>query len=335
MKHLTWTQRTLMVVAPSLLPLKGADLIHYYDFESGYEDLAGEADGAAGNEVATSTGFDGGQAAFFPGSLTSGDPFDERGVVGIDPPITEIDGEFSFSYWVKLVADVTADEPRGIFDFSGDGEDGPQSLYIQRGPNANRLAFRVDGAGTGNAVAFVEVPEDDTWFFISATFSPGNELRVYLNGQLASTIDASPVIAVEWNALQYLGAFNLNGLEAARGLDGSLDDFAIYSGLLTPGEIADLYDGTLSPSDFGLAPREFFVSGFETSGDTASLTFTSRANREYRIFGGADLSDPASWAEFTTSALPGTGEPVTAPLSLGNDAQKLFFQVREFQITNP
>lgn len=333
MKHLTWTQRTLMVVAPSLLPLKGAEVVHYYDFESGYEDLAGEADGAVGNEVTTSSGFDGGQAASFPGSLTSGDPFDERGVVGIDPPITEIDGEFSFSYWVKLAEDVAADEPRGIFDFSGDGEDGPQSLYIQRGPNANRLAFRVDGAGDGNAVAFVEVPEDDTWFFISATFSPGNELRVYLNGQLATTVDASSVIDVAWNPSQYLGAFNVNGVAAARGLDGSLDDFAIYSGLLTPGEIADLFDSTLSPSDFGLATGEFLVTGFETSGDTASLTFSTRTNRGYRIFGGADLSAPEGWTEFTTSPLPGTGGPITAPLSLGDDAPELFFQVREFPIT--
>lgn len=67
-------------------------------------------------------------------------------------------GEFSFSYWVKLPVDNNTD-PRGVFDFSGDGGDGPQSLFIQAGANPNRLAFRVDGAGSANALALVDVPE--------------------------------------------------------------------------------------------------------------------------------------------------------------------------------
>ena len=50
---------------------------------------------------------------------------------------------FSVSYWFRLPDDGVGNTvPRGIFDFSGNGGDGPQSLYI--GTNGN-LAFRIDG----------------------------------------------------------------------------------------------------------------------------------------------------------------------------------------------
>ena len=222
-----------------------AELAHYFDFETGFDDLTGGTNGTAGTEVETTAGFDGGNAAFFRSELSS-PPFDDRGHLALTPPIADLSGEFSFSYWVRLNSDPSTNA-RGIFDFSGDGGDGPQSLYIQSGAQAGRLAFRVDGAGTSNLVAFSDVPEDGSWFSVIANFDPAGQLEVYINGTLQGTASGA-FTSAPWSADQYLGAFNVNGIAAPRGVDGDLDDFAVYEGLLSSAEIAGLSSGTLSPT---------------------------------------------------------------------------------------
>ena len=108
-------QRTLFIPPQSLNEMKtnllatitscpmlifGANLAHYYDFESGYDDLIGNSHGAEGDKVTTSEGFDGGTAAVFASALSSGEFFEERGYVGLSPQINDLTGEFSYSYWV-------------------------------------------------------------------------------------------------------------------------------------------------------------------------------------------------------------------------------------------
>lgn len=324
-----------IVLTASFSASPAAELLHYYDFENGYDDLAGGANGTAGSEVEGTDGFDDGEAAFFPGNLSTGGPFDQEGYLNLDPVISGVDGDFSFSYWVKLEADDATTDPRGIFDFSGDGGDGPQSLFIQQGANADKMAFRVDGTGTSFALALIDVPEDASWFFVTATFSPGGELLVYLDGNLEATIDAGSVTEVIWDFQQYIGAFNVNGLAAARGTNGAVDDFAIYSGILTPAEVSGLVNQTLSPADFGLIQGNFSVTGITVTDTEATVTFTSRTGREYRIFGGDELSDPANWDEATAAPLPGTGESLSVPLSLTPGSPRFFYQVREFPLTKP
>ena len=240
--------RRLLYLGLPMLPLfaSGADLVHYYDFEENSNDRVGSSNGTDGAEVTTSAGFDGNTAATFPSGLARGNPFDDTGYIDLDPAIADVSGEFSFFSRVKLEVDETTN-PHGIFDFSGDGRDGPQSLFIQSGGNENRMAFRVDGEGSSNVVAFVEVPENDTWFFITATFVPGGDLKIYLNGEIKETLPAGLVLDVSWDSQPYLGAFNVNS-NTNRGLARSLDDFAIYSGVPTDFEASSLFDGTLFPT---------------------------------------------------------------------------------------
>lgn len=236
-----------LLASPTALP--GAAVLHYYDFESNFDDQVGSANGSAGAEVGTVTGggFDSGNAASFPGSLSGGGVFGPAGYVGLSPNVSSLTGAFSFSYWVRLNVDAST-EPRGIFDFSGDGGDGPQSLYIQNGANAGRLAFRVDGAGSSNSVAFADVPEDGSWFSVIATFDPASNLDLFIDGALEATVPATGVTPATWSTDQYLGAFNVNGVASARGVDGDLDDFAIYDDILSPAQISGLADGSLSPA---------------------------------------------------------------------------------------
>ena len=227
------------------LTAQGAVIQHYWDFEGNYSDKSGSADGTAGAQVTTSLGHDGNTAAFFPSALTGGGAFTSAGYVDIDQTQTWSPGTgaFSMSYWFKI-ADDSSTIPRGIFDFSGDGatNDGPQSLYI--GTSGN-LAFRIDGTTTG-AAALVPVAEDNLWHFVVANYTPGSGIEVHLDGFGVDGTAGSDFGTVTFNADQYLGAFNVNTV-VDRGLNGSLDDVAIYEGVLTETEINGLFSGAISP----------------------------------------------------------------------------------------
>jgi len=229
-----------VALAATALPAMSATLVHYWDFEGGYADKAGSADGTAGAEVSTSTGWDGNTAAQFPGAVSGGGAFDSTGYVDITVG-TPVAGAFTMSYWIKI-ADDGGTNARGIFDFSGDGGDGPQSLYI--GGTGN-LAFRVDGLSGGGA-ALAPLAEDDLWHFVVASYDPTNGIEVHIDGFGVDASNPSTYGTVNWDPDQYLGAFNV-GTNVDRGLDGSLDDVAIYDGLLTESQINGLFNGTLSP----------------------------------------------------------------------------------------
>jgi|GEM_PF-5615130 len=309
-----------------------ADIKHFWDFETGYDDGVGSANGIAGAEVSTATGHDGGTACFTPSALPGDVVFDEPGYVDIDPAITSIgDGTtpFAFSYWVRLDFDDTTN-PRGIFDFSGDGGDGPQSLFIQA-DNANKdmMAFRVDGAGF--AVAFADVSAfegtaespEGTWFFVVANFDPSGALAIHINGEAVpvATASAGGVGTVNWDPDQYLGAFNVNPAKPTsinRGLLGAIDDMAVYSGLLTTDQIAGLYAGTTAPTDIVFVPEPSAPVGHYWDFDTLDAVDFLPEDR----FGDFNLADaPGGFADFGPNAVYGeafSGSGNTLNIELGD-----------------
>jgi hypothetical protein len=153
---------------------------------------------------------------------------------------------FSVSYWFK-VADDNAALNRGFFDFSGNnGDTGIQGLF--RGATDNALNFRIDGSGAPFAViAYVPTVsvEDNAWHHIALTFQGGlaDGFKLYLDGSevsSASTTSFTAATGVGPNVNSYLGSFNFTGSSEAKGLNGALDDFAIWSGVLTPAEVGAL-----------------------------------------------------------------------------------------------
>ena len=221
-----------------------AELLHYWNFEGDFMDQIGLAHGSvtATTTVTFAAGFDGNQAMQTIAEVTSDDDF-----VTIDSAqTTDPQGEaFSFSYWFNMTNDFTTD-PRGIFDFSGDGDDGAQSLYIG---NSDTLAFRVDGLGGGEPALFANFLEDSFWHFAVATYDPVTGIELHVDG---SGVDATAGVAgtVNFAEDQYLGTFNFNDAILNKGLNGRLDDLAYYSGKLATEDIDGLFAGTLSPTDF-------------------------------------------------------------------------------------
>lgn len=151
---------------------------HFWDFEGSFDDKIGTANGTAGESVSTGTGHSGGTAM-----TTVADVTDAAGYVDIDTSGLHVPGSnaFSISYWVNIPV---SSANRGIFDFSGDGGDGAQSLYRGMGANDD-VAYRVDSASNSSlgSVAFVGsgVISDSNWHFIVGLYSPSG-MEVHLDG---------------------------------------------------------------------------------------------------------------------------------------------------------
>ena len=221
-----------------------AELIHYWNFEGDFLDQIGMAHGTVtgSTSVTFDTGHDGNMAMRTIAEVSSEDDFVTiDGSQMTDPG----DGAFSFSYWFNMANDFTTD-PRGIFDLSGDGDDGVQSLYIG---NSDELAFRVDGLEGGQPALYANFLEDGFWHFVVATYDPILGVEVHVDG---AGLDAAAgtVGTINMADDQYLGTFNFNDLKQNKGLNGRLDDLAYYTGILTDNEIDGLFDGSLSPTDF-------------------------------------------------------------------------------------
>jgi len=330
------------------LMAQSAELRHYWDFETDFSDHMGGVGGTAGTDVSTTVGHDGNTAAFFPTAISGGGAFDSDGYVELSPPIERLGdgtGPFSFSYWVRLDYDATSN-PRGIFDFSSDapiatmGSDGPQSLYIQTGVNANRLAFRVDGT-TGNAVGFVPVSSFEgtadtptgTWFFIAATFDPASTLDIYLNGDPtpAATVSATGLGTVNWEPLQYIGAFNVR-VAANRGTEGGVDDLAIYEGLLTTDQIAALHAGTLAPTDIPapLRPFPLAIKPNRTNSGNYDFEWESKDGKVYDLVSATALTTPPdTWPVWNGHANLPSGGTSTVLMDISGGGPARFFAVLE------
>jgi hypothetical protein len=231
------------VVSTTVAP--AAQIVHFWDFETDFADTIGSGGGTAGVDVSTGTGHDGNTAAVFPATVSGGGPFTSAGYVGTTG--VDISGPFAMSYWIRM-ADDGSTNPRGIFDFSGNGGDGPQSLYIG---TSNSLAFRFDGISGGGAALYTAPGglEDDRWHFVAANYDPATGIELFVDGvSVASAAGAFGDAVGGWSTDQYLGAFNVNITDAVRGLNGGLDDVAIYSGSLTPAHVAALFEGRIQPT---------------------------------------------------------------------------------------
>ena len=230
---------------------QAANVEHLWDFEgaSAFDDRVGLANGAVSpsTSVTLDVGHNGGTAMRTQAAITADDLVDID-----DTQFLDLGTEaFAMTYWFNMTDD-GFDDPRGFFDFSGNGGDGPQSLYIDRGGNADNLAFRVDGS-TGFALAFVPGNhEDSNWHFVAANYDPSGLLEVHFDGlgvdASASTAGVGSVV-VDMDL--FLGTFNFNPDAPGefKGLDGRLDDVAVYRGLLSDDQIAGLFDGSLVPTD--------------------------------------------------------------------------------------
>jgi hypothetical protein len=225
-------------------PLHAATITHLWNFEApdAFDDKVGTAHGTAGASVTTAAGFSGGTAAVFPATVGSAAQFVEIDETNIT---SMVNTGFSVTFWFKIANDGSTTANRGFFDFSGNGGDtGIQGLF--RGSDG-ALNFRIDGSGAPNSViAFTTIPvEDDAWHHLALTFERGlaDGFKLYVDGSFATASSTTTFLEstiVGPNANSYLGTFNFTGASEAKGLNGALDEFGVWSGVLSPAEVSAL-----------------------------------------------------------------------------------------------
>ena len=318
--------RPWLISIPLVLSLPAGaqvELKHFWNFEDpdlGL-DVAGEINGTLSDPTnvnaepghsASST------AAFFP--IPTGGDADRIPLAGYTLFQPE-DTAFSISYWIKMPNDGTTD-PRGIFDFSSNGDIGVQSLFIG---TTGELAFRIDFATDGFAlVKIADNLEDDKWHFVVATYDPASGLEVHLDG-FGSDGSSPNTGEVSFNSDSYLGSFNFTGASANKGLGGNLDDFAIYSGKLEETQIASLFEKTVSPLDFlPIDPESTLaITSVVPSLERNVITWPSVAGTTYSIWQSPDLEN---WFELD-DAIDGTNDPVSYTHEFLEMPERIFYRI--------
>ncbi len=191
--------------------------------------------------------------------------------------------DFTVSTWVKVNAFATWQR---IFDFGSSTTNYMflTTQYTGTAPNAAKLRFgiRAGSATTeqnvsGTAVALTT----GAWTHVAVTRS-GTTVSLYVNGSLAGsgTIALNPS-DLGVTTLNYLGKSQFNDPY----LDGSLDDFRLYSQAMSATEIASL------ASPLAGAPMQFAI----VPGDAqATLTWLPNATSTYTVKRAATSDGPYS-----------------------------------------
>ncbi|MDB2673921.1 LamG domain-containing protein [Akkermansiaceae bacterium] len=299
-----------------------AELVHLWDFEGEqwWLDKAGEANGDEPSETSTlvveaGVGEQGGSLSV-NSSISGGN---DHLFIDTDELYQPGDEAFSMFFWIRMPDDLTTD-PRGIFDFSGNGGDGVQSLYIG---TAGDLAFRIDFPGPDFALVRVPIAlEDGEWHSVAATYDPQGQLEVHIDGFGVDGFADAVTSPVSMASEGYLGSFNFTGTTSTKGLGGNIDDFAIYSGVLTEEEITALS----TPPDPPAKP-DLEIETVTIAGDSVTITWEAEEDELFSVWQSSDL---VTWGEVDDNVLAGAeGGSYTLEFG-GAKPDRIFLQVRRW-----
>ncbi|MGI9241955.1 MAG: LamG domain-containing protein [Verrucomicrobiales bacterium] len=297
----------------------GAELVHLWDFEG--ENWGEDKVGLAHGEISAETklvqvpGPNGVGTGMSVPSLVGGG--DERLVIDSAQLVAPGAEAFSVSYWVRMPDDDTT-SPRGIFDFSGNGGDGVQSLYIG---SSRELAFRIDVPG---AFSLVKVPmplEDDQWHSVVATYDPAAGLEVHIDG-LGIDGSADPAGgSVAYDTESYIGSFNFSDTEEEKGLGGAIDDLAIYSGVLSEEEIIAISQLPQGP------PPQITSIRYDPASGVVEISWVALEGEAFALWSSPDLRG-GSWSELDDSLTTGPDGGTFSFALADPQPGRLFFQLR-------
>lgn len=216
-----------------------SSLVSWWSAESTLADVVGNNHGTMKNGPAPGPGQPGGQS-YAPGKAGRGLIFD-----GIDDFIQiphdasqNITGDLTIEGWIKPTAN-SASEPTIISKRSLDNNFCPYFLYLLAD---GRMAFASRNGGSWAVDATPAAVPLNQWSHVAVTIA-GGQLRLFVNGIQAYS-NASAVSRPAVTGVLSIGAAindSFPSASPAGPFPGSIDELALYSRALSPGEIFSLH----------------------------------------------------------------------------------------------
>lgn len=219
-----------------------------------------------------------------------------------DTALKAISGAFSLECWVKL-SSLTSN--RGLFDRYGGGGATESSylFYLVSG----KPTFIVRNAGNSDTtLQAASALSSGTWTHLVATYD-GTNMRIYVNGSLVGSPQASTFSSHNRSTLLNIGRFVFSSGHYA----GDLDEVAVYGSALSATRISDHYNAALpnpnatvnAPAATATAAALSPTVAAGSSVTAVTATATSLALPPV-VTGSADVAISAVPATATASALP-------------------------------
>ncbi|GAB2691638.1 hypothetical protein GCM10027194_27540 [Thalassiella azotivora] len=229
--------------------------------------------GSAGDDAAVGSGVtrsvdgaivgDADRAARFGGSSSSASS--SAGAV-MSPQV------FSVEAWFRTSSTAGG----GIIGFgndrTGSSDYADRSVFVDSG---GRVSFGVF-PGIRRTIRSGQVYRDNQWHHVVATLGPDGQ-RLYVDGQLVAQ-DASSTTALPVTGHWRIGGDNLNGFAnrpSSSYLNGSIDEVAVYDGVLTPQQVAAHHalgrgqtPANTAPTAAFTAQAEHLSVSFDATGST-------------------------------------------------------------------
>lgn len=148
-----------------------------------------------------------------------------------DPPT-----EASVAFWIKMPQIPAANEVQRVFGLG----DGFEARWDNRGQTGGYLFFDINVTGSNNDIRTSSpITTTNTWIHFAFTSSVSTgQWKLYINGELDNFGTSSSLSAQPSNDL-YIGGSPWKK-DSDEYLLGSLDDFRIYSGILSNQEVIEL-----------------------------------------------------------------------------------------------
>ena len=145
--------------------------------------------------------------------------------------ILDTSGDYSVSAWVKL------DSAGGAFAtaVSQDSDKGSSEFFLQYSGADGKFAF----SSVGNRALAPSAPQTGVWYhLVGVRDTVKQELRLYVNGQLAGTTGYCPGAKAAGHTIIGRGQYNNNLVDFWR---GDLDQVHVYDRALSAAEVQELY----------------------------------------------------------------------------------------------
>lgn len=267
-----------------------------------------------------------GGAAYLDGASVAGHSF----LVNVGTALTG--PAFSISGWFQPAATQAGDAYKGIFmGRSTEDDSGTDQNWGLAWRDGDKIDGRASGQPNTSAAGSVVAGggPNDGWYHLAMTWDGfASEHTIYINGVAANTDDNDALGIV--NA----GSFSI-GQEpgsVSRHFRGAIDDFAIYSTVLSAGQITTIYNnglgnGTTSTSANGTATLDIDPADVNRDGTVNSTDYldlignmntvaTGRDDGDLNADGMVDLDDFAFWRNQAPPALLASLGFVPEPSSL-------------------